>query len=447
MDWTFPQAFEQRASAHATLKRHRLEYFGTFHVCSRRLKFYRWEGVNLVASLYLMRPKSKSLIKRLLLILFIVLLLCLALIFFVLPPELEKRFNPVLVQPPYQASERARELHSRLFVADLHADSLLWSRDLAERGTRGHVDLPRLIEGNVGLQAFTIVTKTPRGLNIESNSDRTDNITLLAIVERWPTRTWGSLKERVLYQTGKLQALAARSGGKFVLIKTSADLSGYLERRGREAGITAGFLGIEGAHALEGDLSNIDLFFDQGVRMMAPTHFFDNDIGGSAHGIEKGGLTEKGKEMIRRMQARHMIVDLAHASPKVIEDALAVSTAPLVVSHTGVKGICNNTRNLSDDQLRGIAATGGVIGIGYWDTAVCGTDAAAIARAIRYTANIAGVEHVALGSDFDGSVAVPFDTTGLVLITDALLNEGFTEPEIRMIMGDNVARVLMQTLP
>jgi microsomal dipeptidase-like Zn-dependent dipeptidase len=198
---------------------------------------------------------------------------------------------------------------------------------------------------------------------------------------------------------------------------------------------------------LEGELSNIDLFFDQGVRMMAPTHFFDNDIGGSAHGIEKGGLTEKGKEMIRRMQARHMIVDLAHASPKVIEDALAVSTAPLVVSHTGVKGICNNTRNLSDDQLRGIARTGGVIGIGYWDTAVCGTDAAAIARAIRYTANIAGVEHVALGSDFDGSVVVPFDTTGLVLITDALLNEGFTEPEIRMIMGDNVVRVLMQTLP
>lgn len=395
----------------------------------------------------LMKNKSRSLMKRLFLVLLILLLPGLAIVFFILPAQVEKRFNAVLTQPPYQASDRARELHSRLFVADLHADSLLWSRDLAERGTRGHVDLPRLIEGNVGLQAFTIVTKSPRGLNIESNSDRTDNITLLAIAERWPMRAWWSLKERVLYQTGKLHDLAARSGDKFVLIKTSADLSTYLKRREQETGITAGFLGIEGAHALEGDLGNIDLFFQSGVRMMAPTHFFDNDIGGSAHGLQKGGLTEKGREMVRRMQARHMIVDLAHASPKVIEDALAISTAPLVISHTGVKGTCNNTRNLSDDQIRGIARTGGIIGIGFWDTAVCGADAKAIARAIRYTANIAGVEHVALGSDYDGSVTVPFDTSGLVLITDALINERFTDSEIRMIMGDNVARVLMQTLP
>ena len=394
-----------------------------------------------------MKLKSKSFVRRLLLIIVIILLLGLAIVFFILPAQLEKRFNPVLIQPPYQASDRAQELHRRLFVADLHADSLLWSRDLAERGTRGHVDVPRLIEGNVGLQAFTIVTKSPRGLNIESNSDRTDNITLLAIAERWPMSAWWSLKERVLYQTRKLHDLAARSNGRFVLIKTSADLSDYLERRKREPGITAGFLGIEGAHALEGDLGNIDLFFDNGVRMIAPTHFFDNDIGGSAHGLQKGGLTDKGREMIRRMQARHMIVDLAHASPKVIEDALAISSAPLVVSHTGVKGTCNNTRNLSDDQIRGIARTGGVIGIGFWDTAVCGTDAGSIARAIRYTANIAGVEHVALGSDFDGVVAVPFDTSGLVLITDALINEGFNDAEIRMIMGDNVARLLIETLP
>ncbi len=394
-----------------------------------------------------MKHQSKHLWRTLLLVIVIILLLGLAIVFFILPAQVEKSFNPVLIQPPYQASDRARELHSRLFVADLHADSLLWNRDLAERGTRGHVDLPRLIEGNVGLQAFTIVTKTPRGLNIESNSDQTDNITLLAIVERWPVRTWGSLKERVLYQTGKLHEIAARSGGKFVLIKTSADLSTYLERRKRETGITAGFLGIEGAHALEGDLGNIDLFFQNGVRMMAPTHFFDNDIGGSAHGLQKGGLTEKGREMIRRMQAHRMIVDLAHASPRVIEEVLAISTAPLVVSHTGVKGTCDNTRNLSDDQIRGIAATGGIIGIGFWDTAVCGTDAESIARAIRYTANIAGVEHVALGSDFDGSIVAPFDTSGLVLITDALISEGFTEAEIRMIMGDNVVRVLMQTLP
>jgi len=395
-----------------------------------------------------MRPLFKFLSRRrLLAVLVIILLLSGGLFFFVLPGVLEKRYNPVLREPPYSASERALELHRRLFIVDLHADSLLWDRDLGTRLTRGQVDLPRLFEGNVALQAFTIVTKVPRGLNIESNSDRTDVITPLAVAQRWPIASWFSLRERALYQARKLHAVAARSGGKFIIIKTAADLKGYMERRGRETGITAGFLGVEGAHALDGDLSNIDLFFESGIRMMAPTHFFDNDMGGSAHGLQKGGLTEKGREMIRRMQAKHMIVDLAHASPKVIEDALAVSNAPVVVSHTGVKGTCNNTRNLSDDQLRAIARTGGVIGIGYWETAVCGTDAAAIARAIRYTANVAGVEHVALGSDFDGSVAVPFDTSGLVLLTDALLAEGFTESEIRMIMGENVVRVLLRSLP
>ena len=95
-----------------------------------------------------------------------------------------------------------------------------------------------------------------------------------------------------------------------------------------------------------------------------------------------------------------------------------------MISHTGVKGTCNNNRNLSDDELRAVARTGGVIGIGYWETATCGSDAAAIARAIRYAANVVGVEHVGLGSDFDGATIEPFDTTGLVKITEALLAQG-----------------------
>jgi membrane dipeptidase len=387
------------------------------------------------------------LIKKIIIALAIILLLGLVAFFFIVPKVVESKYNPVYAPPPYAASDKARELHRKLSVVDLHADSLLWDRDLLAKNSRGHVDIPRLIEGNVTLQAFTIVTKVPRGLNIESNSDESDNITLLAIAERWPISTWTSLKERALYQAKRLEDISARSNGKFVLIKTSADLSNYLERRSADQNITAGFLGVEGAHALEGDLNNIDVFFDQGIRMMSPTHFFDNDIGGSAHGLLKGGLTEKGKEMVRRMQSRHMIVDLAHASPAVISDVLAISTAPVIVSHTGVKGTCDNTRNLSDEQIKGIAATGGVVGIGYWETAVCGRDAKAIARAIRYTANIIGVEHVALGSDFDGAVGAPFDTTGVVQITDALISEGFTEEEIRMIMGGNAIRVLMQSLP
>ena len=142
-----------------------------------------------------------------------------------------------------------------------------------------------------------------------------------------------------------------------------------------------------------------------------------------------------------------MLVDLAHASAATIDDVVAVATRPLVVSHTGVRGTCDNNRNLSDEQLRKIAAKGGVIGIGYWDTATCGTDARAVARAIRHASEVVGVEHVALGSDFDGSVTEPFDTTGVVLVTDALLAEGFTDEEVAAIMGGNVFRLLAETLP
>jgi len=387
--------------------------------------------------------------KKILITLAVLILLLAAAFFFVVPAQLEKRLNVSLNPPPYLASERAVELHKKLLVADLHADSLLWDRDLMQSANRGHVDIPRLIAGNVALQAFTVVTKTPYvwKMNIERNDDSSDNITILAIAERWPTATWSSLTQRALYQAKKLRDVASRSGGNFTLIKTGTELSSYLDRRIGEPRITAGFLGIEGAQALDGNLDNIDVLFDAGFRMMSPSHFFDTDIGGSAHGVDKGGLSDKGKEMIKRMEAKRMIVDVAHASAKTIDDVLAMTNRPVFVSHTGVRGTCDNQRNLSDQQLQGIARTGGVIGIGYWDTAVCGKDAKAIARAIRYTANLIGVDHVGLGSDFDGAVVEPFDTTGLVQITDALIGEGFSDEEIGKIMGRNVLKLLIQNLP
>jgi membrane dipeptidase len=382
-----------------------------------------------------------------LLVIFIVLLVgFLVFFFFFLPAKIEADLNPVINKSPYTISEKARILHEKLFVADMHADSLLWNRNLLEKSERGQVDMPRLVAGNVALQAFTVVTKSPRGLNIERNTDETDNIFWLALAQMQPLENLSSLTKRALWQASKLHEYAAQSNGKFVIIKTKSDLRGFVERRKSEK-ITGGWLGIEGAHALDGKLENVDVLFDAGFRMMSPSHFFDNDIGGSAHGVEKYGLTEKGREMIRRMEAKGMLVDVAHASPKVIEDVLQMATKPVVVSHTGVKGTCDNQRNLSDEQLRAIAKTGGVIGIGFWDTAVCGEDVGAIARAIRHASNIVGAQHVALGSDFDGSVKVPFDASGAGLITEALLNEDFSEEEISGIMGGNVLRLLSENLP
>lgn len=385
-------------------------------------------------------------IRSILISIFAVLFLITCIIFIIAPSAADKKMNAV-VRKQTHISDHAKALHRTLMIADLHADSLLWNRDLLVRNERGHVDIPRLIEGNVALQAFTIVTKVPRELNINRNKDDSDDITLLAVLSCWPPSTWGSLCQRAIYQTEKLKQFEEKSNGKFIIIKTRDDLKSYLERRKTDPSCTAGMLGIEGAHAIDGNLENIDVLYDHGVRMMAPTHFFDNDLGSSAHGISHGGLTEKGKELIRRMQAKSMIVDLAHASEGVINDALEISTKPLVVSHTGVKGTCNNNRNLSDAQIRGIAKTGGIIGIGYWHEAVCGDSAQAIAKAIRYASKVAGIDHVGLGSDFDGTVTVPFDSSELVVLTQALIDEGFSDEEIRKIMGENALRVLIQGLP
>jgi microsomal dipeptidase-like Zn-dependent dipeptidase len=359
----------------------------------------------------------------------------------------ERRLNPVLPPPAGAPAAGAAGLHRKLLVADLHADSLLWGRDLLRRAGRGHVDLPRLVEGGVALQAFTVVTKTPSGLNVERNDDRSDDITRLALLQRWPVRTWGSLKERALYQAQRLHRLAARSDGALTVIETARDLEGFRRRRERRPALVGAILGLEGAHALEGDPANVDVLHAAGFRMIAPTHFFDTEMGGSAHGVAKGGLTAKGREMVRRMEGRGILLDLAHASADTFRDALALATRPVVVSHTGVRATCDNRRNLDDEQLRGVARTGGVVGIGVWDTAVCGTDARAVARAIRHAATVAGVEHVGLGSDFDGAVRAPFDATGWVLLTEALLQEGFREDEVGKLMGGNVLRVLGQALP
>lgn len=366
--------------------------------------------------------------------------------FFFAAPIVERVLNPVVNKPPYTIPEKARVLHDKLLVADMHADSLLWNRDLLEDSSVAQVDIPKLLRGNVALQAFTVVTKTPRGLNIERNAADTDSVWWLSLTQRQPIENLSSLTKRALSQAARLHEYAGRSDGKLVVIKNKHDLAAFLERRKTEK-IVGGWLGIEGAHALDGNVENVELLFDAGFRMMAPTHFFDTDIGGSAHGIEKYGLTDKGRDVIKRMESRGMLVDVAHASPQTIDDILAIATKPVVVSHTGVKGTCDNQRNLSDSQLRAIARTGGVIGIGYWDTAVCGEDAASIAKAIRYAVNIAGIEHIALGSDYDGSVKVPFDTSGVGLITEALMNEGFTEDEIASIMGGNIVRLLSENLP
>jgi microsomal dipeptidase-like Zn-dependent dipeptidase len=356
------------------------------------------------------------------------------------------RRNAVRTRPPYPVDADSRRLHETLTVADLHADSLLWGRDLRRRASTGHVDLPRLREAGVALQVFASVTQVPLGLNFERNAARPDVITALAIAQGWPRRTWTSRLERALLHAHRMHRIAEAEQGRLLVVRTAADIEALETRRRVDPGVIGALLAIEGSHALDGRLENLDTLHAVGFRMIGLHHFFDNDAGGSAHGLRQGGLTTFGRELMRRMQRRNMIVDVAHSSPAVVSDVLGLATAPVVASHTGVRGTCDTQRNLSDRHVRGIAATGGLIGVAMFPQAVGGGSVDDTARAIRYAADLVGVRHVALGSDFDGAVTTPTDVTGLPLLTAALRRHGFDPAEIAAIMGGNVLRLLREAL-
>ncbi len=384
---------------------------------------------------------------RLILILLGIIVVAAVLFFTLAPGIVEKSRNGVFPHDPYPVSDAAAALHDSLVIGDWHADPLLWNRDLTKRGNRGHVDIPRLIEGNVAVQVFTAVTKSPKGQNVNANgADAGDNITLLAIGQLWPIRTWNSLFERAMYQADRLHHFSEKSIGDLRVIRTRDDLDALLALRATGDKVVGGILGIEGAHPLEGDIANLDRLVANGYRLIALQHFFDNQLGGSLHGFRKPGLTAFGREVVQAVVDKGLILDLAHSSPAVVRDVLAMTDIPLVISHTGVHGTCQTPRNLPDDMMRDIAATGGVIAIGYWRTVNCDDTIQGIARSIIAAIDLVGVDHVSLGSDFDGAVSVPLDTSELSAITHELLAQGLSETAIRKVMGENMIRVLRARL-
>lgn len=366
----------------------------------------------------------------------------------IVPKTLDRQKNTTKQLPPYQVSDKALDVYNSLdFIADLHCDALLWSRNLTDKNTLGHLDFPRMQEANMALQAFTIVTKSPAGQNFSKNTaEAFDNITLLSFLQARPISNWFSLFERAAYQSRRLHKFAAAYNDEFIVVENANDLNRLIRLRKQNKRVIGGFLGVEGAHCLEGKIENLDKLYEEGVRMVGPTHFFDNELGGSAHGVAKGGLTEFGRTVIQRMDELHMIVDLAHASPALIDDILEETKNPVLVSHTGVRGTMDNSRNLSDEHIRKIAAQGGLIGIAYFKGAVAEPLTQGIVDAMKHIKSIAGVECIALGSDYDGSVSAPFDITGLPLLVEELLNQGFQVDEIKAIMGENVKRFMLRTL-
>ena len=362
--------------------------------------------------------------------------------FGIAPGYLEASMNQIDGKPLLKVSPEASALHRTLQIVDLHSDTLMWKRDLLEPADRGHEDLPRLQAGNVALQLFSSVTKTPRGQNYDGNGSDSDNITPLAIAQLQPVRTWGSLVERSLWHAKKLDRAVAGSGGALFKVDRSGLVDALMDHRANNEPMVGAMLTIEGLHNLEGKAANLDRLYAAGFRMASLTHFFDDELAGSMHGLKKGGLTPFGRQIVSAMETKGLIVDVAHCSHACVADILAMARRPVVSSHGGVQATCKVNRNLTDDEIRGVARTGGVIGIGYWDAAVCGTDARSVARAMKHVRDLVGIGTVALGSDYDGATTVRFDTAQLVQVTQALMDEGFTPDEIRAVMGGNALRVI-----
>jgi len=311
--------------------------------------------------------------------------------------------------------------------------------------------------GGADLQAFTVVTNFGLPHDIHGNTYSSESwnlVALLAVDQGLGLKELVSLKARALRQAEQLRKLEERSKGKLLVVTNRKHVEEiYQDRNDRPVGA---LLGLEGAHALEGDPEHVKELFGAGFRMMAPTHHFDNRIGGSNTGVNRGGLSVKGRQAVELMLELGIVIDLAHASSKTIDDVIELSSnrpkpVPVVVSHTGFRGLCDKDRNLSDEQIVKIAQTGGVVGVGLWNQALCGkASVEKIVEAIGYARDLLGgrVDNIALGSDFDGAVNAAFDVTGLRLVTKALLDDGsYSRLDIEKIMGRNVYRVLMQSLP
>ncbi|MBI3483804.1 MAG: membrane dipeptidase [Acidobacteria bacterium] len=367
-------------------------------------------------------------------------------------------------------SDRAKALHKRALIVDTHDDTpqrMVWEKfDLAHRDPKGHIDIPRMRDGNLGAIFFSI----------------------------WvPAKVTGPLAvSRALKQIDAVREQVRLHPADLALATTAAEV-----RAARAQGKIAALMGVEGGHMLDDDLGMLRLYAALGVRYLTLTHFLNNNwADASTDKPAHNGLTDFGKDVVRELNRLGVIVDISHVSDKTFADALAVSKAPVIASHSSCRAICNHPRNMSDDMMRALAKNGGVIQINYHytflsqeardanltlgkDVAIveqeveklCGENEACsvieggrraremmtagkiprvswekIIEHIDHAVKIAGADHVGLGSDFDGAT-MPFgmeDVSKIPQITEALLRKGYSEKDIEKILGGNTLRVLAE---
>jgi membrane dipeptidase len=367
-------------------------------------------------------------------------------------------------------SERARQLHFSSIVIDTHDDTTQRffdpGFDLGARNALGSIDIPRMKEGGLGAIFFSI----------------------------WiPSKITGpEAVKRALSQIDAVHEQVRKHSSDLVLVTTAEGI-----RESHKEGKIAALIGVEGGHMIASDLGVLRRYASLGARYMTLTHSGNAEWADSSTAKpEHNGLSEFGKDVVREMNRLGMIVDVSHVSDKTFADVLEVSKAPVFASHSDCRAICDAPRNMTDDMIRALAAKGGVIQINYhvgflsqefrnaekahpeWDKAIalevqkrCGdrggckliegdrvtreyvlrgdlprVEWTKIIEHIDHAVKIAGIDHVGLGSDFDGA-NMPFgmeDASKLPRITNALLEKGYSEGDVKKILGENTLRVMAE---
>lgn len=369
-----------------------------------------------------------------------------------------------------EIAERAKRLHFSSLVLDTHADTtqrLLGGKfDISKHNPDGHIDIPRMREGGLNAQFFSI----------------------------WMpgTITGAAAVQKSLDQIDAVRLMVLRNNMDMMLAVTAADV-----REAHKQGKIAVLMGMEGGHMIASDLSVLRMYAVLGVRYMTLTHFYNNEWGDSstdkpAH----NGLTDFGKDVVREMNRAGVLIDVSHVSDKTFYDALEISKAPLIASHSSSRALDNHPRNMSDEMIKALAAKGGVIQINYERSYLsqeyndaykavagdisrmedkfkkeCGDDMDCELKAasaftakllaegklphvswekiighIDHVVKLVGADHVGLGSDFDGADMPDGleDCSKLPKITEALLRKGYSEEDVRKILGENILRVMEQ---
>lgn len=350
-------------------------------------------------------------------------------------------------------SERAARVYREAIVIDTHNDMPSkmiddgYDADVRHtpgfEKTQGETDLPRLLESGV------------TGVFMSAYIDP----------EKWTFRTPDQSWEQVRVYLDTIRAFADRHPDRLLFATTAQQI-----RQAKRDGKVAILIGVEGGHAIENSLENLRELHRRGVRYMTLTWNNGNEWAGAAAGLNgtrSGGLTDRGREIVREMNRLGILVDISHVSDSTFFDAVAASSYPVIASHSSARALNRHRRNLSDDQLRAVARNGGVVNVNFYaafiDSAfleqsepLAGNDAAirALPRPalsvlldhFEHIIRVAGIDHVGIGSDFDGVGGLlpqgMDDVTRLPLVAQGLLDRGYSEAEVRKVLGGNMLRVM-----